>query len=138
MLQNKSRKSLCMKSIRIWSFSGLYSSTYFNIWISEPLKIYYFISFSKLLGRSVLRGLKKTVGLLWFFTNGWWTIFLITIYKPFVKPHFVNGNVTFNLKFNFVFHQKIVCIKMKFFIKDFFRTCEQIGEELRIWSRLLK
>ena len=28
--------------------------------------------------------------------------------------------------------------KMKFFIKDFFRRCEQIRRKLRIWSHLLK
>ena len=28
--------------------------------------------------------------------------------------------------------------KMKFFIKDFFSQCDQIGIYLRIWSRLLK
>ena len=27
--------------------------------------------------------------------------------------------------------------KMKFFIKDFFSKCEQIGRKLRIWSHLL-
>ena len=28
--------------------------------------------------------------------------------------------------------------KMKFFIKDFFRKCDQIRSNLRIWSHLLK
>ena len=30
------------------------------------------------------------------------------------------------------------CTKVKFFIKDFFSKCDQIGSFLRIWSHLLK
>ena len=35
-------------------------------------------------------------------------------------------------------HAKSTAQKMKFFIKDFFSKCDQIGKKLQIWSHLLK
>ena len=44
-----------------------------------------------------------------------------------------NGNI---IRFSAVLHFSTQ--KMNFFIKDFFRKCDQIRNFLRIWSHLLK
>ena len=52
------------------------------------------------------------------------------------KLNLSNFNVTAPFNREIIMHA--TAQKMKFFIKDFFRKCEQIRSFLQIWSHLLK
>ena len=57
--------------------------------------------------KSVIKKISKTVDLPWKFQGILPRIFLITIYKSFVRPHLDYGDIIYDQIFNEPFHQRI-------------------------------